>query len=183
MTLNKDNAQQAGQEEPKPNAADQGQQQEPGKEPEPKQEPAGEGEEKLTDKHGQEAISKGKYERDMGAKDAEIAELKAKLAKLDGEAPAISELMEKLDRLDADYAKEKAERAEERLTFELREAGCVDVELAKLAAKDYETVQALKEAKPILFSKPDPKGSTGRAPAGKTEQGPCKTVREALRQM
>lgn len=165
--------QQAAQE------AEQAAAQEPGE----KQEPGAEPEQKLTDKHGQEAISKGRYEREIGAKDAEIAELKKKLAELDGASPAISDLVEKLNKLDADYAKEKAERAEERLTFELKEAGCVDIDLAKKVAGDYETVQALKDAKPILFSNPDPKGSTGRAPAGKTVQGPCKTVREALRQM
>lgn len=117
---------------------------------------------KLIDKHGQEAISKGKYERDMAERDKKIADLEAKLAQSANDAQALAELRTEIDQV-------KQANADERQTWELEKAWCRDVETAKAVISNYQgDVQALKDAKPWLFEA-EKKGATGLKPVGATD--------------
>lgn len=124
--------------------------------PEAKPEPEG-----LTDKHGQPAIARGKYERDMAAKDAEIAELKAQVDEAAKTEAGRKELLERIAKLEHDGA-------ESAINHKLELAGCVNAKAARAVLDDYEgDVAKLKEACPYLFKQERQQtGSTGLAPMG-----------------
>lgn len=132
-------------------------QQEPHTEPTQTEEPSGQ---QLTDKHGQPAVSKGKYERDLAQRDQKIAELQAKLDKAAEDAAALAEVKAEINQV-------KQDAADERQNWELEKAGCRDIETAKAVIANYQgDVQALKDAKPWLFEGDKPKGTTGLKPVG-----------------
>lgn len=127
------------------------------------QEPAGQaGQEEgegLTDRHGQPAIARGKYERDLAAKDEEIAELKSKLDELSRTEEGRKEQQERIAKLEAELAEAKVDHS-------LELAGCVNAKAARAILPDYDgDVSKLREACPYLF-RSQPKGSTGLKPAG-----------------
>lgn len=115
--------------------------------------------EQLTDKHGQEAISKGKYARDIAAKDAEIAELRKQVEAAAESKEGRKELEDKISELESRIASEKIDHS-------LDKAGCINVKAAKALLDDYEgDIAKLKESCPYLF-KEEQKGSTGLVPKG-----------------
>lgn len=147
-----------GTEEPKPEPITEPQGTDP--KPEPKGDPDEEG--SLKDRHGQNAISKGKYERDMKAKDAKIAELEAQIEEAAKTKEGRDELLAKIEEL-------KAGQSETRTEYELRLAGCRDgnaVKAAKALLDDYEgDITKLKTSCPYLFEAKKT-GSTGGKPTG-----------------
>jgi len=120
----------------------------PAPEPEPK-------DDDLKDKHGEQAINRGRYDRDMKAKDDEIARLKAQLEESGKKAESGAEALKKVQELEAKLADEKVGRA-------LEAAGCVNAKAAKALLDDYDgDVAKLKDACPYLFKTQQQKGSTG----------------------
>lgn len=135
---------------------------------EPKGEPnAGEGqggEGEVEDKHGQPGINREKYNRDIAAKDKEIAELKAQVAEAAKTEEGRKALEEKIAKLEAD-------QKDERVTHKLELAGCRNAKAAKALLDDYEgDVDKLKEACPYLFSDKQT-GTTGLKPKGAADNG------------
>ena len=116
------------------------------------------------DSHGQPGINREKYQRDMKAKDEQIAKLQEQLEEASKTEEGRAELQKQLDEL-------KAKSADETVTWQLKDAGCRDenaIKAAKALLPDYEgDVAKLKEACPFLFP-PDKKdtGSTGAKPQG-----------------
>lgn len=111
-------------------------------------------------------VNAHKYERDMANKDKEIESLKAQIKELtDSKAASgdlTAQLRKELDELKGSLADEKANSA-------LSAAGCIDLDLARGALKDYDgDVAKLKEAKPYLFKGEQKPRSTGGSPAGGT---------------
>ena len=98
----------------------------------------------LTDRHGQPAISLGKYQREMAAKDAEIAELKAKVDEASKSEEGRKELLDRIAKLEHDGA-------ESAINHKLELAGCVNAKAARAVLDDYEGIDELKEACPYLF--------------------------------
>ena len=129
------------------------------------QEPSGQaGQEEgegLTDRHGQPAIARGKYERDIAAKDAEIAELRAQVGEMSKTEEGRQKLQEKIERLEATIAESKVDH-------KLELAGCVNVKAARAVLDDYDgDVDKLKAECPYLFAQEKPKtGSTGLPSGG-----------------
>lgn len=89
-----------------------------------------------------------KLEADIRRREKTIEELKAKLAERD-EAGKISE--ERIAELERKFAESEQARAEAALTAKLTSAGCIDCKAAALYVDDYDSVDALKDAKPYLF--------------------------------
>ncbi len=120
-------------------------------------------EEGLTDKHGQDAIAKGRYDRDMKAKDDEIADLKKQIAESSKTEQGRADLEQKIEALEGKQSEMKAD-------YELKLAGCTDDKKFKAAKKllgDYENdVPKLKADYPYLFAEEKKKGSTGLKPEG-----------------
>lgn len=116
---------------------------------------------KLTDKHGQEAIARGRYERDMRERDARIAELTAKLDEAAKTEAARAELAQQVDGL-------KAQIEADKLTYQLNLAGCRNDKAAKALIGDYGgDVDKLRDACPYLFETDTKQtGATGGANAG-----------------
>lgn len=111
----------------------------------------------LKDSHGQEGIAKGKYQRDIASKDAEIADLKKELEELKGKSAENADANEEIKKL-------RAEIADEKLTNSLNAAGCINPKAAKALLDDYEgDIDALAKDCPYLF-KQKQTGSTGGAP-------------------
>lgn len=138
---------------------------------------ATESSEELTDEHGHPAISKGKYERDIAAKDAKIAELEKQIGEAAKTEAGRTDLEKKIDKL-------KSEIAEERTNHSLEMAGCRNVKAAKALLEDHGgDVAKLKEAEPWLFGKDKKEGSTGLKPDGAPKGGTPKTIRDALKQI
>ena len=136
-------------------------------------EPEGEsGEEDLTDKHGQEAIAKGRYDRDMNAKDEEIAELKRQIAESAKTEEGRKELESKIEALEG-------KQADMRTEYEIKLAGIRDdkaLKAAKSMIGDYDgDVSKLKAECPYLFAEEKQKGKTGFKP-----EGPAGDVDEKL---
>lgn len=133
--------------------------------------------EEVKDKHGQPGINKERHDREMAEKDAKIAELTAKLDEAAKSEQVREELKSQMDKLTADIA-------DERQTYALEKAGCIDVESAKAVIDRYSgNVSSLKEAKPWLFqSQTEKKGATGLPPAGttKTEEEELAAARIAV---
>lgn len=127
-------------------------------EPEPKADPDG-GE--LTDKHGEPAINRERYEREMKTANDRIADLEGKLKEA-------SETKERGESLKGELEKVKADFSDKELTYKLELAGCVDAKAAKARLDDFDgDVDKLKESCPYLF-KQRKTGSTGFAPGGST---------------
>ena len=122
-------------------------------------------EDELKDKHGQEGISKAKYEREMAAKDAEIEELKKQVDEAVKTEEGRKALEEKLKGFETSQADMRTE-------YELKLAGCRDdnaVKAAKALLDDYEgDITKLKTACPYLFEAKKT-GSTGGKPTGATQ--------------
>ncbi len=123
--------------------------------PEPNDAGAGNHDDQLKDKHGEDAINRGRYEREMKAKDDEIAELKKKLEESGERAKSGEEAMKKVEALERKLADEK-------LAGALKLEGCVDEKAAKARLGDFDgDVKKLKESCPYLFANPRQTGSTG----------------------
>lgn len=140
--------------------------QEPETEPEEgaEEEPAaGEGQdggEGVEDKHGQPGINREKYQRDIEAKDKQIAELQAQLDEKSKTEEGRAALKAELDKL-------KADMADERTDHRLELAGCLNAKAAKALLGDYGgDVAKLKEGCPYLFESKKQTGSTGFKPEG-----------------
>lgn len=125
------------------------------------QEGATEAGEQVTDKHGHPGISEGKYARDMKAKDDEIADLKAQIAKA-------SETKESREEFEAKIKKLEDDQAAMKLDYELKLAGCVNTKAAKAIIDDFDgDIMKLKGGAPYLFEQEkQTKGSTGKKPEG-----------------
>lgn len=115
----------------------------------------------LTDRHGQPAISRGKYEREMAAKDKRIAELEEKVSEAAKTEASRKELQDQIDRL-------KAEAAADKVAYRLELAGCLNVKAARAVLEDHDgDVDKLKADCPYLFKTDKPKaGTTGLANGG-----------------
>lgn len=128
--------------------------------PQPEEQDAaagGSGEGAVLDKHGQVGINKERHDREIAAKDAEIAKLKEQIEAYDGKQAA--ELKAQIEQLQSDLATERTVSA-------LEKAGCIDTETAQaVIGKFGGDVAKLKEAKPFLFEIKK-KGATGGKPAG-----------------
>ncbi|MBR3385865.1 MAG: hypothetical protein IKG69_11800 [Atopobiaceae bacterium] len=112
----------------------------------------------LKDKHGEDAINRGRYDRDMKAKDDQIAQLTKQLEEANGKAKSGEDALKKITELEARLEDEKVSNA-------LKLAGCVNEKAAKAILGDYEgDVGKLAEACPYLFggsAEGKQKGSTG----------------------
>lgn len=129
--------------------------------PTPAPEPDSDGD--LRDKHGEPAVNRGRYDRDMAAKDAEIETLKKQLEEATGKAKSGEDALKRVEQLEARLADEK-------LTHQLDQAGCVNAKAAKALLGDYEgDVGKLKEECPYLFGAARQQGSTGAKPQGAPE--------------
>ena len=118
---------------------------------------AGEGQdggEGVEDKHGQPGINREKYQRDIEAKDRQIAELQAQLDEKSKTEEGRAALKAELDKL-------KADMADERVTHSLQLEGCLNAKAAKALLGDYDgDVSKLKDQCPYLFAERKT-GSTG----------------------
>lgn len=134
-------------------------------EPEEKKEtgPEGAGDD-LRDKHGQEAVSKGKYQRDISERDKIIEEREARIKELEAQVDEASKTEQGRADLKAQFEAYKAESERKEQAYELKMAGCIDVEAAQALIGD-KSVEELKAAKPYLFEA-DTKGATGLKPSG-----------------
>ena len=129
-----------------------------------KADPEGDGAE---DRHGHPGINREKYQRDMRAKDEQIARLQAQLEEASKTEEGRAELQRQLDEL-------KAKSADDTVTWQLKDAGCRDenaIKAAKALLPDYEgDVAKLKEACPFLFpTEAKETGSTGARPQGASD--------------
>lgn len=134
--------------------------------PKPAAEGQGGGEGEVKDNHGQPGINRGKYQRDIAAKDKEIADLKAQIAEAAKTEEGRKALEEKIAKLEAD-------QKDERVTHKLELAGCRNTKAAKALLDDYDgDVAKLKEDCPYLFSdgKNKQTGSTGLKPDGDADK-------------
>ena len=128
----------------------------------------------LKDKHNEPAINRGRYDRDMKAKDDRIAELEKQLEESGKKAKSGEDALKQIEAL-------KAELADEKVTHALEAAGCVNAKAAKALLDDYKgDVAKLKEACPYLFKKQN--GSTGAKPGGapSTSEERRKRAKEAI---
>lgn len=134
--------------------------------PKPAAEGQGGGEGEVKDNHGQPGINREKYQRDIAAKDKEIADLKAQIAEAAKTEEGRKALEEKIAKLEAD-------QKDERVTHKLELAGCRNTKAAKALLDDYGgDVAKLKEDCPYLFSdgKNKQTGSTGLKPDGDADK-------------
>lgn len=124
---------------------------------EPEAEPGGDG---IRDSHGQEGISKAKYERERREWEAKVADLQARLEDRAGDDDRVS-------KLEADLKAMRERLDDERVTARLAAAGCVNAKAAKAVLADYDDdVDKLKAECPYLFRQARQTGSTGGTPAG-----------------
>lgn len=134
--------------------------------PKPAAEGQGGGEGEVKDNHGQPGINREKYQRDIAAKDKEIADLKAQIAEAAKTEEGRKALEEKIAKLEAD-------QKDERVTHKLELAACRNTKAAKALLDDYDgDVAKLKEDCPYLFSdgKNKQTGSTGLKPDGDADK-------------
>ena len=134
--------------------------------PKPAAEGQGGGEGEVKDNHGQPGINREKYQRDIAAKDKEIADLKAQIAEAAKTEEGRKALEEKIAKLEAD-------QKDERVTHKLELAGCRNTKAAKALLDDYDgDVAKLKEDCPYLVSdgKNKQTGSTGLKPDGDADK-------------
>lgn len=134
--------------------------------PKPAAEGQGGGEGEVKDNHGQPGINREKYQRDIAAKDKEIADLKAQIAEAAKTEEGRKALEEKIAKLEAN-------QKDERVTHKLELAGCRNTKAAKALLDNYDgDVAKLKEDCPYLFSdgKNKQTGSTGLKPDGDADK-------------
>ncbi|MBQ9043840.1 MAG: hypothetical protein IJ111_13625 [Eggerthellaceae bacterium] len=130
---------------------------EPAPEPEPEPEPL--------DKNGNPGINREKYQRDIEARDAKIADLQAKLDEAAKTEEGRAELQRQLDEFKAEADSAKTDLALER-------AGCTDPKKADAArallAGYGGDVASLKADHPYLFDDKQQRqtGTTGGKPGG-----------------
>lgn len=118
----------------------------------------------LTDGHGQEGISKAKYQREKAAWEAEKKSLEDRLAAQSG---GRDDADARVSKLEADLKEMRERLDDERVTARLAAAGCVNAKAAKAVLADYDgDVEKLKAECPYLFGKARQTGSTGGTPAG-----------------
>jgi len=119
--------------------------------------------ETVADKHDQPGVNREKYQRDLKARDDEIATLKAQISKASETAESRTALETKIDVLEKKMAGEKTD-------YELKLAGIKDEKAAKAAKSllaDYDgDVSKLKADCDYLFEEETAKGSTGVKPGG-----------------
>lgn len=141
--------------------------QKPAEAAEPRQEPEQKPEEgagdDLRDKHGQEAVAKGKYQRDISERDKIIAERDERIKELEAQVEEASKTEKGRADLKAEFEKFKAASVLKEQAYELKMAGCIDVEAAQALIGD-KSVEELKQAKPYLFET-EKKGATGFKPS------------------
>lgn len=115
----------------------------------------------LTDRHGQLAISAGKYEREMAAKDARIRELES-------QAHEAAKSEERYQALKKELDEERASWQADKVRYKLEAAGCVNAKAAMAVLEDYDgDVDKLKAECPYLFAQDKPRaGSTGLPTGG-----------------
>lgn len=162
------------QQQQDPKDPQQQQQQEPqGQQP---AEPEGDD---LKDKHGQEAVAKGKYQRDISERDKIIKEREERIKELEAQVEEASKTEKGRADLKAEFEAYKADSARKEQAYELKMAGCIDVEAAQALIGD-KSVAELKESKPYLFQE-ETKGATGLKPGGGTgTAGYAKSIKEGL---
>jgi hypothetical protein len=142
-----------------------------GREPEGKPE-GGDGE-PIRDSHGQEGISKAKYERERREWEAKVADLQAKLDGKQGDGDRVA-------KLEADLKAMQDRLADEKVTSQLVAAGCVNPKAAKAVLGDYDgDVEKLRSECPYLFRQEKQTGSTGGRPAGATREDRVAAARKA----
>ena len=145
------------QTDPKPQESNEPEENAGAGTPAPDPEPGDDG---LKDKHGEDAINRGRYDRDIKAKDDEIAALKKQLDEAKKGAEDSAAALKRVEELEARLADEKVDHA-------LEVAECVNGKAAKALLDDYDgDVAKLKEACPYLFKQPKQTGSTGYRPGG-----------------
>jgi hypothetical protein len=128
-----------GQDEARPQDPQEGQGAEAGREERQQTEPAGAHKAPRT-------VGAAEYQEQLRAKDAQIEELRAKVA----EAAKTAEATETLN---GEIAALRRQMADERVEFELRAAGARNVKAARAMLADYDgDVEALREANGWLFS-------------------------------
>ncbi len=113
----------------------------------------------VEDKDVKNMINRHKYERDIANRDKTIQELKAKLEESTSSQTEFEKLQEEFKALQASLETEKA-------NAKLASAGCLDMELGRLALDAYDgDIDKLKAEKPYLFEKAKTT-STGGTSAG-----------------
>ena len=149
----------------KTDPADPAKDPDPAPDPEPKDpEPAGGGADpEPLDKNGNPGINREKYQRDIEARDAKIADLQSKLDEAAKTEEGRAELQRQLDEFKAEASAAKTDLALER-------AGCADPKkaaAAKALLGSYDgDVAKLKADHPYLFEGKKQTGSTGGKPGG-----------------
>lgn len=123
----------------------------------------------LVDKHGNPAIAKGKYDRDLKAANDKIAELQ-------GRIDEAAESKERAEGLKEELEQARAEFADKELTYRLELAGIRDanaVKAAKAMVDDFGgDVDKLREGCPWLFVDTTKRsGSTGFDGSGSSDNG------------
>lgn len=115
----------------------------------------------LKDRHGQDAISRGKYEREKAEWKREVADLKSQLDELSKTEQGRRELQEKLEALEA-------KNRQSDIDHSLEMAGCIDLKAANVRLADFDgDVSRLKESCPYLFAQEKQQtGRTGMPPRG-----------------
>lgn len=143
---------------------------EPAKEPTPK-EPEGDD---VKDKHGQPGINLERHNKEMAAKDEEIANLKEELAEKAKTEQGREELNEKIANLEKEIA-------DERVNHKLEMAKCRNLKAARALLDDYDgDVKKLKEAEPWLFEEEKPSGTTGVKPNASKATAEEERINKAL---
>lgn len=131
------------------------------------------GDEEVLDTHGQPGINKERHEKEMAAKDAEIAKLKAQIDEAAKTEEGRDELKKKVAALEETLADEK-------VTHGLELAGCKNVKAAKALLGDYgNDVSKLKADCPYLF-KDEKLGATGGKPQGGSSEAFDKKLEKAF---
>lgn len=101
----------------------------------------------VEDKDVKNMINRHKYERDIANRNKTIQELKAKLEESTSSQTEFEKLQEEFKALQASLETEKA-------NAKLTSAGCLDLELGRLALDACDgNIEELKAAKPYLFEK------------------------------
>jgi hypothetical protein len=131
----------------------------------------------LTDGHGQEGISKAKYQRERAAWEAEKKALEDRLAAQSG---GRDDADARVSKLEADLKAMRERLDDERVTARLAAAGCVNAKAAKAVLADYDgDVDKLKAECPYLFRQARQTGSTGGTPAGASKADLVAKARKA----
>ena len=119
----------------------------------------------VKDSHGQPGINRDKYQRDIKAKDDEIASLKKEKDELLSQAAQYAKTEASNKELNQRIEALEQQIEDAKLESELKDHGCLNFKAAKALLDDYEgNIKKLKEACPYLFD--EKKGATGLKPDG-----------------